>query len=43
MDRLGDFVDLFNDQDNRQVNYYAARNQGLSQWIASPSSVPREA
>jgi hypothetical protein len=34
---------LFNAEENRELNRYAARNKGLSQWMVSSSSVPREA
>jgi hypothetical protein len=34
---------LFNEDDKRQLNYYASRNKGLSRWLASPPAVPREA
>jgi hypothetical protein len=37
------FTDVFNEDDKRKLNYYASRNKGLSQWIASAPSVPREA
>jgi hypothetical protein len=37
------FTNLFNEEDKRKLNYYAARNKGLSQWIASSPSVPKEA
>jgi hypothetical protein len=33
--------DLFNEDDKRKLNYYATRNEGLSQWIASPATLPR--
>jgi hypothetical protein len=36
-------TDLFEEDDNPKLKYYAARNKGFSQWIASSSSVPREA
>ena len=36
--------DLFNVDDKRRlITYYAARNEGLSQWIASPVTEPRGA
>jgi hypothetical protein len=35
--------DLFNDGDYRKLNYYAARNKGLSQWPASVFSLPKKA
>jgi hypothetical protein len=36
-------TDLFNEEEKRELHYYAARNQAFSQWIPSPLSVPREA
>jgi hypothetical protein len=32
---------LFNENVIRKLNYYAARDEGLSQWIADPSAVLR--
>jgi hypothetical protein len=34
---------VFNEEDKRKLSFYASRNKGLSQWIASPPSVPMEA
>jgi hypothetical protein len=34
---------LFNQEETRRLNYYAERNKVVSRWIASSTSVPREA
>lgn len=35
--------DLFSVDDKRRLNTHAARNEGLSRWIASPVTEPRGA
>jgi hypothetical protein len=37
------FENLFTWEDRQHLNYYAARNKGIEDWISSPFSVPRGA
>jgi hypothetical protein len=32
--------DFFDEDDHRKLNYYAARNENIAQWIAVPAAVP---
>jgi hypothetical protein len=43
VNREFDFTDLFSEEEDGKLNYYAERNVALSQWIESSSSVPTEA
>ena len=38
-----EYEDLFHEDDKRKLKYYSARNEGFSQWIASPATLPRGA